>query len=160
MPNRWRPYGQATKKIEDSYVPKIMRVIKAFRASFISDLTNHGKDTALSNLSSAHIDTGMEAVITSLYRTAGLMGAKMTARELKELAQQKAGGFGRNEQWIADVISFLKIHMLNILGDMTDTMRDDILKVLEKAVEEGWSIDETVRELRQTNIIEARARVI
>jgi uncharacterized protein with gpF-like domain len=89
------------------------------------------------------------------------MGAKMTAEELKTaVKEQKAAGFGRNEQWIAAVINYLKIHMLGFVQDITNTMRDDILKVLQKGIDENLTIPEIVANLRKTNLIEARATVI
>jgi hypothetical protein len=79
------------------------------------------------------------------------MGAKMTAEELKAAVkkEQKAAGFGRNDQWIAAVINYLKIHMLGFVQDITNTMRDDIIKILQKGIDENLTIPEIVTNLRK-----------
>jgi hypothetical protein len=88
------------------------------------------------------------------------MGARLTAQELKEMAAQKAGGFGRNEAWVQSVIDYLKLHLVEFVQDMTETMKGDILKIFEKAIEEGWGIDQIVEKLKGPDLAEARARVI
>jgi uncharacterized protein with gpF-like domain len=93
------------------------------------------------------------------------MGAKMTAEELNAILrsvkkEQKAAGFGRNDEWIAAVINYLKIHMLGFVQDITNTMREDIIKILQRGIDENLTIPEIVANLRKTNLIEARATVI
>jgi uncharacterized protein with gpF-like domain len=90
------------------------------------------------------------------------MGARLTASEIKEAAkrEQKAANFGRNDQWIRDVIKFLQLHMLALVQNITDTMRDDILRVLQKGIDEQLSIPDIVRNLQAAGLIQARAKVI
>jgi uncharacterized protein with gpF-like domain len=160
MPNPWTTYAQRTLALENKFLPGVKKAISTFRASFINDLKTHGQQQAISNLDFKHFNERLTTIIQTIYKTAGLMGAKMQAEELKAAAKQKSGGFGVNEQWVRIVLQALKLHMINILADMTATMKEDILKVLNKAAKEGWSIDQIVKELNRGDIIEARARVI
>jgi hypothetical protein len=164
MPSRsWTIFAQRTTAIEKAYLPKIVRLIKSFRQDFISDLKTSGKSTALSNLQQRVIDQKLTRLLQSIYRTAGLAGARMTYSEVQRYvrqSEQKAAGFGRNERWIADVLNFLKLHMLGFVQDITDTMRNDIIRVLDKGVENGWGVEEIVTELKKEGLIRSRARVI
>lgn len=160
MPNKLT-WLQATAKLEKQFHTPLVRVITAYRAPFIHDLKTHGKQTAINNLNlSTVVHAPLLKIINAIYKTAGLMGAKMTWQELKAAANQKAGGFGRNEQWVNDVNAYLRFHALSFVQDITDTMRQDILNVLQKGVDEGWSIDQIVVQLKSVGLVQSRARVI
>lgn len=178
MPNS-RQYLQKTNALEKIYTPKIKRIISAFRNQFIQDLKQSGVSTARNNLSKQSMNESIARTLTAIYRQAGLMGARMQHQQTQKLASAKPrvgkksvlinpksvqleikAGFGRNERWIRDVIEYLRFHLLKFVGGITETMREDILRTLEKGAEEGWSIDIIVTELRRVNVIEARARVI
>lgn len=105
------------------------------------------------------MDEKVSKLLTNIYRIAGLAGAKRQFSELPKL-EIKAGGFGRNERWIKDVQEYLNIHLLKFITDITDTMRSDIIKILEKGTAEGMSIDQVVIQLKQLGLIDRRARVI
>lgn len=119
-------------------------------------------------------------VLRALYKTAGLSGAKLLWEEQKRFVSKKdltilatmyrkggfvpfwtkaGGGFGRNEEWIRLVAQYLRLHGLEMAAKITETMREDVIKILEMAVDEGWGIDETVRQL-ETRYVIPRARVI
>jgi hypothetical protein len=189
MPSRSQiQYLQQVSALERSYIPKIIRLIKSFRQDFISDLKNNGLNTARNNLQQRVLDEKLTRLLQSIYKTAGLAGARRTWTELQKHVSQKdlntlylfykamhwfpkgwnydskfnkkAVGFGRNERWIAEVLRYLNLHMLGFVQDITDTMRNDILRVLEKGIEEGWGIDDLVTELKKEGLFKARAKVI
>jgi uncharacterized protein with gpF-like domain len=163
MNRRWIIFARKTKTLEDRYIPTIRQIIRDFRSQFITDLKTNGLSAARSNLSQQMISERMSRTLQSIYRTAGLMGAKMQQAEfaayLKE-PEKKAGSFGRNEAWIREVLNYLRFHSLSLVSNITDTMREDILKILEKGIEEQLSIDDIVTLLRKSNLIAARAKVI
>lgn len=160
-----RSYIQRTLQLEKAFIPKLISIIKAYRNGFISDLKSHGRSTALSNLQQTPTPESLTRAINAVYRRAGLFGALFLwneqGRYLAEARrrEQKAG-FGRNEQWIADVLNYLKFHMLRFVQDITETMRADIIRILDKGVAEGLSIDQIVRQLSDEGLIRSRARVI
>lgn len=157
MIDKWKPYARKTLALEKVFRPKLIRVIKAFRKEFINDLQQHGNNIALANLQQRLASNELTAAMQSIYMKAGLMGAKMTTEELKKVEQK---GFGRNERWIRAVIDYLKIHLLGFIQDITETMRNDIITILQKAVDGGWGIAETVKQLQSENLIKARATLI
>lgn len=162
MKNNWHIFARKTQTLQDAYVPKLITLTKAFRKDFISDLQSHGQQHAISNLNKLIFADKLSPLLQSIYKTAGLMGAKMTADEIKQFVKQgeKAAGFGRNEQWIKDVLNFLQLHMLKFVQDITDTMREDILNILQKGIDGQLSLAEIVTNLKSSGLIEARAKVI
>lgn len=162
MPNRHTIFLQRTLKLENAFQPKLIRIIKNFREQFISDLQSHGKNTAIGNLQQRVIADKLAPLIQTIYKTAGLVGAKMVAEEIQASAkkEQKAAGFGRNERWIRDVLDYLKLHMVNLIQEITDTMREDIVNILQKGIDDNLTIPEIVANLRRANLIESRAKVI
>lgn len=157
MPNN-RRYLQSTSALEKRYKPAITRIIQKFRKEFIRRYKANPQ-AARNELNSILLNEDIAKVLRSIYRTAGLMGARMANEEIKKQATIKAAGFGRNETWIRDVINYLRLHNLEMVSAITDTMKEDIIKILEMALKEGWGIQETVKEL-QTRYVLPRAAVI
>src|SRR5690349_15660566 len=77
MSKSWRIYAANTRKLEDRYTPSIKRIITSFRNKFISDLKKYGEQEARNQLSQHVMSDDIANVLQSIYRTAGLMGAKM-----------------------------------------------------------------------------------
>lgn len=156
-----RTWLQNTTKLEKRYLPALIRITQKFREQFIKDFKAHGKEYATGNLSLSTIThPALTTVIKDIYSTAGLMGAKMTHAEIKEQVKVKSGGFGRNERWIRDVNDYLKLHALGFVQDITETMRQDIINILQRGTDQGLGIDQIVTELRGIGLITNRARVI
>lgn len=160
MNNTDKIFLQKTLLLEKKYLTLLLKVIKHFRSSFINDLTSQGKEHAVRQLHLTPYNDQLSPILQSIYRNAGLLGARMTTQEIKAQAKEKAANFGRNEAWINEVLSFLRFHMLKFVASISETMRSDIEKILEKGVEEGWSIDKTVDELQRLDLMRARARTI
>lgn len=160
MTNYNKIFLQQITKLENKYSPDLLSTILAFRKAFIADYKAYGKDYALNRLQQAPAPDTLPLTIRNIYTEAGMMGAAITSRELKALANKKARGFGRNPAWIEAVNAYLKLHLLKFVQAITDTMREDIVRVLQKAVDRGISINDTVEELEREELPKARARVI
>jgi uncharacterized protein with gpF-like domain len=157
--NNWKIFAARTHRLELQYRPKLIRIIKEYRKDFINDLQAHGQHAAVANLQKQQ-SPHLTQLIQTIYKSAGLTGAKITADEIKTAIKQKAAGFGRNEGWIRDVINYLKMHLLSLVQNITETMRQDILNILQKGVDEHLSINDIVKNLQSQGLIEARANVI
>ena len=88
MPNHWKPYAAKTRRLEEQFEPKLIRVIKNFRKDFINNLQTQGKEYALNQLNGAVWDDELVLLVQNVYKTAGLLGAKMLNDEQKK--EQKA----------------------------------------------------------------------
>jgi hypothetical protein len=134
---------------------------------FISDLKKHGLQTARTNLLNQLINEKLATILQDVYEKLGLEGARFTFNQLnnlisyeKKYLQVKAGGFGRNEKWIANVLQYLRLNILEFAARITDTIKADILRVISKAVDEGWGIDKMVQYLQSSSLPRVRAERI
>lgn len=159
---RWRQYARFLFKFEQAYQPKILKALKKQYSSFTSDLKAHGLEHARNNLNLQTFNEDMLVIVRDIYRRVGLWGAKLQYQELQQAAKekQKAAGFGRNEEWIRQVLDYLQLFALEFVQNISDTTRRDILKVLERGAAENLTINEIVRELTMTGLPETRSRTI
>jgi hypothetical protein len=170
MTQAWKNFAKATHKIETQYAPQFYKINVNYRVLLIQDIHTYGITQARNNLAGNAVILPVAPLLQSLYKKAGLMGARMQYTELKQairegkkshaVAMQTKAGFGINEQWIADVLNYLKINLLQLAQAITETMRSDALKIFNEAIENGWSIDQMVKALKETGLMQRRARVI
>lgn len=166
----WTRFAKATYKIEQQYAPKFERLILDYRRSLLTDIHAHGITETRNRVASTALMFPVAPLLQTLYKKAGLMGAKMQHAELRQVLREgkKAhtpafrtkAGFGYNDQWVQHVLSYLRLNVLNMAQNITETMRADALKILSAGIDEGWSIDQMTKALKDTRLIERRARVI
>jgi hypothetical protein len=179
------PHEVKTYALEKAFIPKLIRIIKNYRKGFISDLRNSGQSTALSNLQQQIAPADLTRLLDILYKRVGVKGirdelqrhkpyileaARQIRRSGKKSFEYKAGGFGRNEDWIRDIMEYLGLHMVRMVQEITETMRQDITRVVQKGIDQGWSIDQIVKQLLADGVevlpkarftkVETRARLI
>lgn len=69
--------------------------------------------------------------------------------------------FGYNDEWIQQIINYFQRHLLEkAVIKVSNTTRDQILSVLDKATREGWSNQQIVDALSNLDEIRRRARKI
>lgn len=101
---------------------------------------------------------GLGDLIMEIYERVGLYFLRRTRREV--LAETKAG-FGFDQAYIDDVQEYFRLFLLNkAVLPISDTTRKDILHILEQGEQEGWTIDEMMRKLENSDIPAYRARMI
>lgn len=162
MPKNFnRLFLQKTTALEQKYEPLLFAAIKDFRTLFINDYKEQGKDYALQRLQLTHVHSDIALILQNIYDEAGPFGARLTTDEIKADANKKAaGGFGINQRWINAVRAYLKTHLVRLVQAISDTMRRDIVRILDKAIQEQLSINDTVKALQEEGLMKARARVI
>jgi hypothetical protein len=101
-------------------------------------------------------------VIQDMHKEAGLYFGKKTYYEIRRSARRKIekAGFGLGEEWLQAIIDFFKNEYFALVKTISDTTREQLLKVLSQAAEEGWSNDTTVKQLKNPEIVAWRARLI
>jgi hypothetical protein len=156
-----KPYLRQLYKIEQKYYPLILRALKAYANAYADDLQTNGQQ-ATGAMQSQLFNQALTPIILDLYQKTGLWGARLQNGELKEAVKnrQKAGGFGINESWIQEVLNYLAKFALQFIQNITETTKNDLLKVLEKGTEENLSLDEIIRNIRALGILPVRARTI
>jgi hypothetical protein len=154
-----RLYEAKIKAYEAKYAKKLESDSKIIYNKFTSDLKKEGLQAAKSNLSNQLINEQLADTLQDIYTKVGLEGAKFTNSQLSQVkgALRVSGGFGRNEQWIANVLQYLRLNILDFASRITETIKSDILKVIEKGIDEGWGIDKMVQYLQTSTLPRVRA---
>lgn len=155
-----RLYEAKIKAYEKRYAIKFERASLIIYKRFISDLKKYGLHEARINLQNQLINERLAVLLQDVYEKLGLEGARFTFNQLNEakgLQLVKAGGFGRNEKWIQAVLQYLRLNILDFAARITDTIKSDILRVIEKGIDEGWGIDKMVQYLQTSTLPRIRA---
>lgn len=143
---------------EKHFSKKLQKELKQQILDFLKGYVHGNKDVM--NISSA----GIYSVLLDLYKDArhyaSLVYSKMPKRP-KTKKRRAAMGF--NEEFIRYVIDYLEADILSVSEDITHTTRDIILSVLQRATEEGRSLNWIEHELTDISggaLTENRSRLI
>lgn len=150
------------KRMERLYLAKVYKALQAQIKAFTNDLRLGGVDYAKGRLSMDIMNGHIGPVIKSIYRMSALSNANQVYSRLKKYeVSLKYRTFGFNEVWTQDVLNYFRLHLLEkAVLPISETTKEIILRTLEKATTEGWSISETVKYLETTDITKNRARTI
>lgn len=150
-------------RMEGRYIRKVFIALYSQVKKFIEEAEKHGLQIAQNRLLvSVAANDEIGPVIQDMHKEAGLYFGKKTYYEIRRSARKKIvkAGFGLAEEWLQAIIDFFKDEYFALVKDISDTTRDQLLKVLSQAAEEGWSNDDTVKALKDTKLIAWRARLI
>ncbi len=147
-------------KVEDALVPQ----------GLIGAVRNHGASGGRAYLNTVIHNTSLQAIIRQLYVDVGLKHAQMNYTRMRNdvranprkkfdsieeqhkhliIDMQVKAAFGFNPTWTKFIVDYLNRFLIEkITFDVATTTRDELLKVLQQAVTEGWSIDETVNKIQ------------
>jgi hypothetical protein len=171
-------------KMDERFIGGIYAALKSQYARFVEDYKRNGQAHALHVLNSKVMETPVAMSVMKVYRQAGVYMAQKTlsslnkqgvlrsadARKAMQLRDTKNtltkirlkyATFGFNEEWVAQMIEYFRLHLLEkVAVGVTQTTRDTILSKLEQATAEGWSNDQIVSEIYNLQEIRNRARMI
>lgn len=171
------------RKFEQLYFPKVEKVIKDRISSLIRVIEVRGIDAGRDHLYRQVDSGGLGKVIEGLYLTVGVRSAKIQWQDLQRqkrlgkkhketdyLLSTKANGkrleeslmqvkgFGFNESWVQFIKDYLYRFLLEkIVFRVSESTRNALLNVLSDAVQKGWGINETVKELEDLPLSKTQA---
>lgn len=145
-------------------------MIKKDIDQIIEIVKDRGVQSAMNQLSQK-IDSGdLHVVVADMYKTIGLRFARrqqMVFNEQKRSAKKsgvtqiQTKGFGFNEEWVNFIKDFLYRFLLEkITFQVADTTKRVLLNVLQKSIEEGWGVGETVKALEDLPLSATQAERI
>jgi hypothetical protein len=151
-------------RFEERFIARVYKALKEPYSSFTDDLKRFGLMYAKGNLNTRLMNAPMGEAVETIYRRAGVFMANRTLSDLKKttstgrrMANSKGGPaptglsfkfFGFNEEWVREILSYFRMYLLNkAVIKVSQTTRDHILRVLEKATAEGWSNDQIIKEI-------------
>lgn len=156
-------YSQQMNWLEKRYNRKVFNALYSQVQKFIDEIETHGLQIAQNRLLvSVAANDEIGPVIQDMHKEAGLYFGKKTYYEIRRSARRKIekAGFGLSEEWLQAIIDFFKDDYFALVKNISDTTRDQLLRVLSQAAEEGWSNDETVKQLKNPELVVWRARLI
>jgi hypothetical protein len=150
-----------TKKFESLFFRRIEKTLRAKVDGLISSMTSF--DDGRRYLSNMLTNPEFVKEMQRLYGVVGFRWANITMRSLRQAERGRKSmssnietkGFGFNEQWTRFIEGYLKNHIVDKLTfNVTATLKEYLLNVLNRAVEQGWGVDKTVKFLREESASE------
>jgi len=145
-------------RLEAVWRGRITSVIKAEFMAIAATLKAKGIIAARSQAAGIIMLDSIAEVLRAMYVAIGIMSANVTTRQITTTERK---GFGKDEQWTLAILNYFRLFLLNkaVLPISAET-REAILRILNKGIDEGWSIDKMAFELENSNFPLYRARMI
>jgi hypothetical protein len=153
-------YVRINRIYEKRWFPRVKKAIGSKISSLIVKLREDGIEGARRYLS---VDIGnfqLTKVIKDMYAEVGLRHAGRDEKRLMAIvrAEPKKSmpaaielkGYAYADTWLEFIQNYLERFLIsNITFKVSETTRNELLKVLNEAVERGWGVDEIVNHLQQ-----------
>ena len=139
----WLKFHRFQQRYEKYYIPSINRVLRAQVKQYL--------DGGMTAIDSA----GMFRVLLELWKDTGSVWARHSRGLLR-----KDGQMGFSERMFQLMRDYFSIDLLNDAENITQTTRNLIQDVLNRAIAEGLSLDDIVDELTRYDFTRNRARLI
>lgn len=160
---RIRQNERLRNRYEKAFYGPVKKALKSQLSSFTDNLKQYGPTTALVLMSSELWNQQLAPVITQLHVQAGLAKANLTLRELRRLprVQKKRGSLGYNAEWTQKIIAYFAAHLFDkVVLPISETTKEFIERVIAKGIDEGWSIEQMVKEIEREDYLDGRVRRI
>jgi len=144
-------YELVNRRFTKKYSPKVVKAVGELVSSLITDIQKEGVNAAKYNLFTTVSNNQLAKVVEDLYKEVGLYHAKLNYRRIKAEIGQKQ--LGRNEQWIQEILNYLRSHLIDkAVLESTRNAKSQLMKLLEQAVDTGMSEFEMVKYIRENAI--------
>lgn len=155
---KWTSQQELIVKVENRYKPILARYIRRYIREALA-LYREGRQDELQN---KFFDPELMNIIQDIYRVSGVSMARFVYKSMPTVRQleKKAGQMGISARWLAAIKTFLTQFALIFVSDILGTLREDVLKIFDRAATEGWGYERTARELNDAGIPLRRSRVI
>lgn len=131
-------YRRMYERLVILYRPRVERALRA-QIKFFTDAYQEAQYVTPDIIPPSIISKSL----LQLHVTAGINGARLTKKEIKRQLKSE-----ETNKWAYVIEEYLKQHGLDQLSiEITNTLREQIKKVLIKGNHEGWGVDKMVREL-------------
>lgn len=146
----WKTWERNRLPIQKRYEASFRRVFKAEISKAKRLIEEGGINYAKSSLSFEILNNDLVNVMMKLYRETSIRFANMSYRALK-IDSQKGASFGFNEEWAREAMRFLSVEGIPMISTVTGNLRDEILQIIDEAVQEGFlnslSLEEVIKNI-------------
>jgi len=144
----WRAWERQRAIVEKKYRAKIRKVLLNAVKEVNEKIHLGGIEYARQSLLGSFMQKESEqlmAIFNSMYKETSVRFANLIYRILK--LQVKSGAFGFNEEWAREAVRFLSEFGIPMISTITGNMREEILKVIDEAIREGFEEQLTLVQL-------------
>jgi len=144
-------------KFERLYIPVMAAALRHYIGMIVKVIRTRGAGSVQEE---RYPTDRISKVITSIFMDYGGFHARLTRRQIRASMNEEKAGFGINEELNQLIIDALTKSIFSDVISITETLRKEILAVIEKGVGLGWGIDKIIAQLEQEDFPIRRARVI
>lgn len=150
-----REFDAFQRRKEAQWAAPIYKAIRKQVAEFLAVYKERPQSIVIINPAPLH------KVLSALYQDTGTSWGRTTHAYIRtEIAEKARPVIGLSEFLRAAMQKYFEIDLLNDVQRIDDVTRENILIALQRAVDEGLSLDETVQLIDETAIPRWRARLI
>lgn len=150
-------HARRMKLFERQFLRLVYEALQSQIKPVVEKLNQDGPQAAMSAVHNIVINEKVGEVILNLYYVVGVYFGNQTLRDLR--VEEK--GFGYNEEFIRAIINYFSSYLLDkSVTPITQTTKEQILKVLSEGIEKGWSVDKMAMMLVSSELTLWRARMI
>ena len=143
------------RRYESHYFPKVKASINSTVHETISAVKSHGVHGGISFLNKKLQNKGLIITLENMVVEVGGRFSKRTWTQLNRQKRQK--GFGFNPDWIDRIKDLLRNFIVQQSYSIFSTTKDVLIRTLNKSIEEGWEVDETVKALEELDLADYQA---
>lgn len=156
-------FAAQSKRIERKFLPIVFNALEPQVNQALKVIKSMGPAMARGQIDLVILNDKIEPVLQDLHVYSGLFFANKGLRDVNKSVRlrTKAAPFGYNEEWSESIIAYFRKFLLEkSVFPVTQTTKEQILKVLEQAEREGWGYDRIAAELQDPQLLLWRARRI
>lgn len=151
-------FERINRKFELRFYPKVLAALNAKRNQVVRILKDKGYSAAQYYLTTNVGNARMTAVIRELYTLVGRRWAQIEYSRLLPEVRNQTKGFGFNYQWTKFILEYLEKYLFEkVTFEINRTTQAAMLKVIDRGIAAGWSIDQTVDRLEDWPFLKYQA---
>jgi hypothetical protein len=151
------------RKYENKFYRAVKESLDYQIEHYLQALKKDGVTGLQARLSELSFTGKIEMPIQQMYIELSLEKANTSLKALRALpkVRTKKVNLGFNSEWTAQILEYFGRHLFDLVVlPISDTTRNYIQLILNKGIEEGWSIERMVQEIEREDYIDGRVRRI
>lgn len=152
-------FNRVNRKFAKVHLPNVKKSLDSLVSSLIGTIKKIGVKDAQKQLRTKLFSDKLYNPIEKLYREVGVYHANQSYKLIRREIGQK--GIGRDQEWAKAIVEELRKTLLQFAVVKTsETLRNHLLLVLDKAIQQEWTVDEIVKELEGSGFTAMQAERI
>lgn len=137
----WIRIERLRRRLDDKYSSLFKGIIMDELIKLTNDLKKYGPQGTLSMMGAYAWDKKIFDAMTQMYKEIAVIFGNASFRAVSVMSKKAADPYGRNGDWITEVLRFLGLYGLELAVDMTETTKTRMIDIIQQGMIEGWSVD-------------------